>query len=1346
MRITPFARFVVILTLACCGSLWGAGAGSWTQPDSRKWPNLYRWSDTCNVYVLKDGDAALLIEAGDGSVFQRLEEIGVKQVEWILFTHHHREQCQGFALLGDDREVMTAAPAAERAFFEQPTSFRRMSAALDDPFTVYGASYVRPPVQPIAINRPLEDGDRFEWRGHSLHCVVTPGASPGSMTYMLQLNGQSLAFSGDMMLDGGRLHTWFDTEWDYGFGQGLDTLIESVERLKGVKADVLLPSQGSTVTDPGKQLTEYRRKLRRFREHYVRGYPVFELQDAQRDPLSRPTVVPEIFRVTPHLYKFNRPGEGSNFGIIVADSGRAIMVDCGLMSVEYLDSALKGMKEHLGLERIDAMVISHMHGDHYLLGEHLRTKYGAQVWALDSIADICEQPERYDYAALLPAYRSGIDRLMIDRRLGDGEVIEWEGLRLQVDWMPGQTEFGCCVWLELDGKRIAFTGDNIFGDPRDPKQDGHEAVVARNSAVLEEGYLYAAQYLKRLRPDLLMGGHSFVMPEPAAFIDRYHAWARDMIGLYKELLPGEDYRYRFDPYWVKAEPYRVTLSAGGPVEANIVVRNFRKEAQVHEIQICAPPGVTADPPLLAGKIEAESRQSFPVRFTATEDAEPGVHIAAFDITLDEQRYGQWFDCILEVGYTGRGSASQGSNARSTAPPDVEARERPSSDRNGQVVELLTRSWSFDTTERALSVLDAQRSEAEFEGISEATDSFTLKLEVDLKPFDGEKQLLAIPGVLQVRLRQHDPHDRNRQNYPAFKMPDGLVPVMEATLTLHSVEHPDWKEMTIGIPLAMLEKPEGQHEVVLHFTGPRWTLYVDGELLDNEFPFGYPRWASQSTWAMNPEFATAASLYVPAMEPVERRAKQPRTAAGIQYWTPPGHNNWVGDVETFYHQGRYHVFYLYDRRHHQSKFGCGAHYFEHLSTTDFRRWIEHEAATPLEEQWECIGTGVPFVFKDQLCLGYGLHTTRVYPEEKTTLPVQWEFLEKHGHTGSFGRADTPGVPAGSTYSISGDGVSDFRKSNIMFHPCENPSVYANPSGQLRLLANYRSKGTWESESVDGGWRCVDPDFPPGGDCTIFFRWGRFDYIIGGFTGLWSKPADAPDSAYEDLVGQGLDFYDGSNVPTITGIPGGRFLMAAWIPIRGWGGPLVIRELVQFPDGRIGSKWMPEIMPETGRFDLLAASLTEPKTFPSERGSFLLSFDVEPAELKQGRLAIVFLPEQAGEGGCELQINLNDRRAQFGPRNLLGFAEKAKSLREGGSPQHVGDYAIENLISTDGPFSVRAIVECNGKLGGSVIDVEIAGQRTMITYRPDLSIAKLHVRTEELELKNLQMAPIEEATQP
>ena len=135
---------------------------------------------------------------------------------------------------------------------------------------------------------------------------------------------------------------------------------------------------------------------------------------------------------------------------------------------------------------------------------------------------------------------------------------------------------------------------------------------------------------------------------------------------------------------------------------------------------------------------------------------------------------------------------------------------------------------------------------------------------------------------------------------------------------------------------------------------------------------------------------------------------------IQYWTPPGHNTWVGDVVTLFHKGRYHVFYLYDRRHHQSKFGCGAHYFEHISTEDFKTWKVHEAATPLEEQWECIGTGTPFVFQDQLCISYGLHTTRVYPQEQNDAPGEMgipEGARPHGRIpAQRQRQASPQVPA------------------------------------------------------------------------------------------------------------------------------------------------------------------------------------------------------------------------------------------------------------------------------------------------------------------------------------------------
>jgi len=54
--------------------------------------NLYLLRDTCNVYVLKNNDRALLIDFGSGHVLKLLGGIGVRQVDAILHTHHHAHQ------------------------------------------------------------------------------------------------------------------------------------------------------------------------------------------------------------------------------------------------------------------------------------------------------------------------------------------------------------------------------------------------------------------------------------------------------------------------------------------------------------------------------------------------------------------------------------------------------------------------------------------------------------------------------------------------------------------------------------------------------------------------------------------------------------------------------------------------------------------------------------------------------------------------------------------------------------------------------------------------------------------------------------------------------------------------------------------------------------------------------------------------------------------------------------------------------------------------------------------------------------------------------------------------------
>ena len=655
------------------------------------------------------------------------------------------------------------------------------------------------------------------------------------------------------------------------------------------------------------------------------------------------------------------------------------------------------------------------------------------------------------------------------------------------------------------------------------------------------------------------------------------------------------------------------------------------------------------------------------------------------------------------------------------------------------VNLLPQMWSFDFTNTPQSVIDSQNPATQL-GLP-ADTTFTIAFTINITDFNEEKQVLEIPEILSIAMRNHDATNRKHQNYPAYKMPDGSVPVIEASLALqlpvgdHSI-----RKMTVGIPLAMLDNPHGEHEIFLNFSGVRWTMYVDGELLDNDFALGYPVWKETVNWNIDPKYVSNAKIYFPAVKPERIIPDKPDVTLEIQGWTPKGHNTWVGDVATFFKDGRYHVFYLFDRRTHASKFGRGAHYFEHISTTDFKTWTEHEAATPIEEQWESFGTGTPFMHDGKFCISYGLHTTRIYPREKTTLPVQWEYYRANGQTGSFHFDTTEGFPAGSTYSVSEDGITNFRKTGIMFHPCENPSVYTDPDGNLRMLANYGAKGTWGSKSIEGGWYSIDSVFPPGGDCTFFFRWNEYDYVIGGFGGFWSKPAKSEVSEFKSLVEKGLDFYNGMSVPAITKIGDNRFLMAGWIYIHGWGGTLNIHELIQIQDGVIGTKWMDEIIPLTGEGKTLGKKLTGTTMFDTGYQSFMLTFDVHAINDKESKLGVVFLPENGEENACELQISPSGKLAQYGKGSLNGFAGKEKSLREGGSPHGARNYSIENLINTNKPFTVRMIINSKDKFGGSVIDTEIAGARTMITFRPDLVTQKILFNTENTEVKNVKISPL------
>ncbi|MBQ1956033.1 MAG: hypothetical protein II350_09905 [Clostridia bacterium] len=135
---------------------------------------------------------------------------------------------------------------------------------------------------------------------------------------------------------------------------------------------------------------------------------------------------------------------------------------------------------------------------------------------------------------------------------------------------------------------------------------------------------------------------------------------------------------------------------------------------------------------------------------------------------------------------------------------------------------------------------------------------------------------------------------------------------------------------------------------------RIELYVNGELKDEEWPTG------NRIFEIGDAFIPDANVAVSEVR--ETTVAAPNvvsTFENAEGWYP-GNGVFVGDCMPYRKNDEYHVLYLKDRHHHRSKWGLGAHQWDHISTKDFHTWQVHPMAVPITESWEgsiCTGSWI-----------------------------------------------------------------------------------------------------------------------------------------------------------------------------------------------------------------------------------------------------------------------------------------------------------------------------------------------------------------------------------------------------
>ena len=105
---------------------------------------------------------------------------------------------------------------------------------------------------------------------------------------------------------------------------------------------------------------------------------------------------------------------------------------------------------------LEAILLTHGHGDHIGAVDALRDAMGAKLWIHAADAPMLSEAKKN----LSVFMGFSIETRPADHFLTDGQMLSVAGISLQVFHTPGHTPGGVCFYLE----NILFSGDSLFAE------------------------------------------------------------------------------------------------------------------------------------------------------------------------------------------------------------------------------------------------------------------------------------------------------------------------------------------------------------------------------------------------------------------------------------------------------------------------------------------------------------------------------------------------------------------------------------------------------------------------------------------------------------------------------------------------------------------------------------------------------------------------------------------------------------------------------------------------------------------------------------------------------------------
>jgi glyoxylase-like metal-dependent hydrolase (beta-lactamase superfamily II) len=591
-----------------------------------------RVEDTCNVWVIRSGDDAICIDFGSGEVLDRLDELEIGRITDVLVTHHHRDNVQGIARAVEAGARVWVPPVEQDLLARVDEHWRRYRPDTDYDVRDHRFSLL----EPVGIAGVVDEYRRRDYGGIEIYTLPTPGHTIGSVTYLADLGGRRVAFTGDLLYAPGKVWSLAATQWSYGGVEGQASTRLSCGVLARHEPDVLLPSHGEPMDDPAAALDATREALTPLITMRRGGIPL-----AVDHWLDNPWE-----ELSAHLLR-NRTSIATSFAVL-SDSGGALIVDWGYdlwlgtpigvdrAGLRPLLESIGALRRNHGVERIEAVVMTHYHDDHIAGINLLRDVEGTEVWAPANVAPILEQPGLYDLPCLW------FEPVPVDRVLELGQPFAWHEYEVTAYPLPGHTLYAAALELEVDGTRVLATGDQQGGG------DGAEPDVLnyqyRNRFQIDD-YVASAELYARLKPELLLSGHWAPRRVDDSYLAQLLTDGKRLAELHRELLPLEDVDFGAEGFGARIVPYRSTVPAGGSLALEVEVRNPFDREETATVELVVPAGWEVTP--ARGQVLLAPHESGSMRFDLRPDL-GGSAVVAADLTVGDVRFGQQAQALVDV--------------------------------------------------------------------------------------------------------------------------------------------------------------------------------------------------------------------------------------------------------------------------------------------------------------------------------------------------------------------------------------------------------------------------------------------------------------------------------------------------------------------------------------------------------------------------------------------------------------------------------------------------------------------------------------------------------------------------